>query len=108
MYRATKASKAEKELLKLIGNPFTKCTCGAAEENNKTIDRIAKLKQKLRDTGVCTHPSTQKFQWEWDNGYGKQKWITGLRCNLCNWKQSWGQMDGLWYHPDTPPRNRDD
>jgi hypothetical protein len=37
----------------------------------------------------CDHPIVVDYQWEHDNGYGRQKMITGEQCTLCGAKRPW-------------------
>lgn len=34
---------------------------------------------------ACTHPVNHRRsgRWEWDNGYGTQKWLKSWTCNIC-------------------------
>jgi hypothetical protein len=51
------------------------------------------------DYRQCLHKNTQEYRWEWDDGYGKQKWMTGLKCIECGAKNSWPGMSKNWW-PD--------
>ena len=39
--------------------------------------KISLLRSKLKN---CKHKYTVEYQWEHDNGYGRQTMISGLRC----------------------------
>jgi hypothetical protein len=43
----------------------------------------------------CYHPASQisEFTWQWDDGYGTQKKVTGLRCK-CGKRDYW--QTGSW------------
>lgn len=46
----------------------------------------------------CDHPIRRPYQWEWDDGYGHQKMITGDRCTLCGAKRPWA-AHSPWRRP---------
>lgn len=48
----------------------------------------------------CTHPEEYRgeYRWEHDNGYGRQRWVTGDRCGLCGAKRAW-KGHGVWIRP---------
>jgi len=48
------------------------------------LQAIANLKKALADDGDCTHAVTERFTWEYDNGYSKSEWRTGIRCLSCD------------------------
>jgi hypothetical protein len=56
--------------------------------------RAAKRLQDARDALAaalgCTHPreALVSYQWEHDNGYGRQHMCTGTRCRICNYECS--------------------
>jgi len=45
----------------------------------------------------CSHPvdSLIDYRWEWDNGYGVQKWKTGKQCARCRKINNWWPH-GTW------------
>lgn len=43
----------------------------------KSNNKIEILRDKLKN---CKHTNTTDYPWEWDSGYGRQKWITGKHC----------------------------
>ncbi len=47
----------------------------------------------------CDHPPefVVDYRWEHDNGYGKQSWVTGKRCEICESTNNWGST--LWVKP---------
>ena len=57
--------------------------------------RLSDAREKLGDS--CTHPEKHvtTYRWEHDNGYGRQKWLEGLFCNLCLRRKPWKTM-GRW------------
>lgn len=77
--------KAETDLLKALE---------ARKRAYKRWDeKIEKLRAAIKD---CTHPVTDEFKWEHDNGYGRQKMLPGLRCKLCLKENRWPGMSQLW------------
>lgn len=65
----------------------------SAKIHSKRIERLRK--QLGKD---CRHPVEHRhdFQWEHDNGYGRQTMITGVYCRLCKAEQHW-KGHGLWH-----------
>ena len=43
----------------------------------------------------CNHPEqyVEPYQWEHDNGYGRQHMITGKVCTICRAKKLWESSD---------------
>lgn len=78
-------TKAEAALLKALE--------GRRRADKRWDEKIAKLREAL---GECTHPVTTEFQWQHDNGYGRQKMLPGLRCTLCLKENRWPGMSQLW------------
>lgn len=66
----------------------------------RALAAVERAKEALLAAG-CTHPVAYlvDYQWEHDNGYGRQKWITGQRCRLCGAHQSWKGSSG-WSRGD--------
>lgn len=56
------------------------------EVSSKYRNKIAELRTKLKAEG-CSHPEVVTYEWEHDNGYGRQSTCTGLRCVLCEYKE---------------------
>lgn len=56
--------------------------------------RIAAARIKLAEN--CDHPAkfVTEYNWEHDNGYGRQKWIKGKACGICGARQSWADFSG--------------
>lgn len=77
--------KVEKELLALI------------ERKNKydvrTDRQIEVLRKKLVESGLCKHGHARPYQWMHDDGYGRQKMLDGLRCDLCGFDDKWPPRD---------------
>lgn len=40
---------------------------------------------RARIAPACPHPEEHRYngRWEWDNGYGTQKWLKMWRCHIC-------------------------
>lgn len=53
---------------------------------------------KAERGGPCDHPFVEDYQWEHDNGYGRQSMVTGKRCKLCHATNNWGSS--YWVKPD--------
>jgi hypothetical protein len=68
------------------------------DELNNDISAIRQKIQDIRDaiSPFCKHKYTRNYRWEHDNGYGRQKWMTGLECLLCGKRNSWPGMSQLW------------
>jgi hypothetical protein len=45
------------------------------------------IKESLQ--GICDHSLTEEYQWEHDNGYGRQTKMTSKRCVFCGWVSLW-------------------
>lgn len=45
---------------------------------------------------LCKHPSSavSTYQWEHDNGYGRQSMVDAERCNICRSEKHWKGMGG--------------
>lgn len=54
--------------------------------------KIERLRARLR---TCTHSHTDDYEWEHDNGYGRQSRVTGERCVVCMMHRAW-KGHGLW------------
>jgi hypothetical protein len=56
----------------------------SAKSSRRWNEKIAKARAELGDS--CSHPpeARAKYEWEHDNGYGRQSWNTGNRCRLCD------------------------
>lgn len=67
-----------------------------AESINKKIISAKRELFQLSEKD-CSHPVTQEYEWEWDDGYGKQKWMKGLRCLWCGKKNSYPGSSTLWW-----------
>lgn len=63
--------------------------------------RVMLFKNLLRTR--CDHPKRfhSEYKWEWDSGYGEQKWLPGLRCSLCGKRNCWPGSSQNWTHDDT-------
>ena len=70
-----------------------------ARVQHRAYARVKKARKALLEADNCTHPEEHRvdYRWEHDNGYGRQKWITGVRCELCGAKQSWKSMNSNWW-----------
>ncbi len=46
----------------------------------------ARIRAEL--TPTCTHPEKYRNmgKWEWDNGYGTQKWLSRWWCDICGYE----------------------
>jgi hypothetical protein len=53
--------------------------------------KVEELKNRLA-TG-CPHPKehVKPYQWEHDNGYGRQSMVDGKHCSICGAIDSWGR-----------------
>ena len=51
--------------------------------------KIAGLRNKLRE--ICDHSDTEPYEWEHDNGYGRQTMIIGKRCVHCWFVDLWNR-----------------
>lgn len=48
---------------------------------------------------VCKHTKFEEYRWEWDNGYGQQKWLIGHKCKSCGKKNSFPNSSTNWSDP---------
>lgn len=55
-------------------------------------EEVTKLVRAIAPT--CKHPITSVYEWEHDDGYGKQGKVKGRRCDLCEATDRWG--NGSW------------
>lgn len=39
--------------------------------------------------GICDHSESEPYQWEHDNGYGRQSYVNGRRCAFCGAVDRW-------------------
>jgi hypothetical protein len=55
----------------------------------------------------CKHPIAfiREFTWEHDNGYGRQKRLTGKECSLCRCRNYWDSQH--WSRPEDYQRSRE-
>lgn len=51
--------------------------------------KISALTEQLKL--VCDHSKPEPYKWESDNGYGRQRWITGQRCTYCGYVDLWNR-----------------
>ena len=59
--------------------------------------KLAAAKEALGNS--CSHPPEVqvKFVWQHDNGYGRQKLLPGMRCELCGYrKHEYGPEQKGW------------
>ena len=52
-------------------------------------EMVAMARAELRKD--CSHERVVEYQWEHDNGYGRQSQCTGQRCTICDRKWPWGR-----------------
>lgn len=76
--------KAESDLVELL-----KARDRAQDRLDKRYDGLIAAAKKKLDKDECSHSLTQEYKWEWDNGYGSQKMLSGLLCLVCGKKNSW-------------------
>lgn len=48
-----------------------------------------RLRQVLLDSKICDHSLVDNYEWEHDNGYGRQTMIKGKRCSYCWFIDLW-------------------
>lgn len=44
---------------------------------------------------TCTHPTPEPWEWEHDNGYGRQSMVQGEQCSWCRKRRRW-KGHGEW------------
>jgi hypothetical protein len=78
-------------------------TCQHPDELIRRIDCILCRKR----VKACPHPdeAISTFQWEHDNGYGRQSMQTGYHCDWCGAEKRW-ESSHLWYTPEDRARFR--
>ena len=54
---------------------------------DKLYGEITNFQVQLRT--ICDHQNPEVYQWEHDNGYGRQSWIKGKRCVHCGFIDAW-------------------
>ena len=61
------------------------------------VIEVPELKATKELAKKCSHPldSLIDYRWEWDNGYGVQKWKTGKQCTCCRKINNWWPY-GTW------------
>ena len=52
----------------------------------------------LKESGKCTHSITRTYNWQHDDGYGRQIARTGLVCIACGTIDAW--KTGKFRHPE--------
>lgn len=70
-------------------------------EELRQTERLADEIKAAIITEGCLHPDPEPYQWEHDDGYGRQTMITGRRCRFCGAKKPWRDM-GSWYRDGAP------
>lgn len=68
----------------------------AAKAMEPLKKQIEELKKLLKSSNKCKHTKTSEFKWEWDNGYGTQKMLPGLRCKSCGKENHWPGSSNHW------------
>lgn len=69
----------------------------AIDEYDNICKKYAVVIDLLRHNLInCKHTRTIPFTWEYDNGYGIQKMITGILCIACKYKKHWPEAFN-WY-----------
>lgn len=66
------------------------------EKIKQLYELSSALVQKLQ--GTCDHSLVAPWDWEHDNGYGRQSMIKGQRCLYCGWVDWWNR--GTFRNPD--------
>jgi hypothetical protein len=75
---------------------------GSLYMNRKVLrNRLKRVQEKIeyfqkREESIleklsadCPHEDTSIYQWEHDNGYGRQSNVNGRRCNICGAIKHW-------------------
>lgn len=67
-----------------------------ADAYKRLSEQIKQAQEELARSG-CTHPreEQEQYNWEHDNGYGRQTMHKGTKCGLCgetdHYQSSWGR-----------------
>lgn len=87
---------------------FLKLQAEADVEIARLRARVAKARAKLVEN--CTHPAefVVEYDWEHDNGYGRQAWKKGVRCTICDARCSWPGMSTSWTKKEHQRSQHDD
>ena len=78
--------------------PFTSDQKLLLKKRKKAHDlynEIRKIEERIHNN--CAHQLTEEYRWEHDNGYGRQTYISGVRCTLCGSIDHW--RDDRFIHP---------
>lgn len=76
-----------------------KAVLRAKENLDRAIERYTqKLEEALKALGKsCSHPVTEEWEWEHDDGYGRQSKVMGKRCKVCDLCNPWNRdYPGAW------------
>jgi hypothetical protein len=58
-------------------------------ENVRLVMECENIIAQLRP--ICDHSKDEPYEWEHDNGYGTQTWVTGKRCSHCGFIDYWSR-----------------
>lgn len=79
--------------------PAQKAVLRARDRKQKAAQALGEALDRLRAEG-CDHPAEHRrpWKWEYDNGYGRQSWADGERCDLCDMHKRWvsSNWSGAW------------
>lgn len=64
------------------------------EEQTAASQKISKIRARFKEG--CTHSHIEPFEWEHDNGYGRQSQCVGHRCVLCHKKNYYPSISNQW------------
>lgn len=79
----TELNKMEKD--------FLRAEASARRSYLKWDEKIKKLRAEISKD--CRHAQTEEFNWEHDDGYGRQSRHTGLRCVFCLKVNHWPKFN---------------
>lgn len=83
---------AEAEILKLLRKE-KRLRLAYDKRRLALAAEIGRARAKLKH---CSHPLREPFEWEHDNGYGRQSMNDGERCLVCGKQNRW-PGSGSWY-----------
>lgn len=92
---------------KVTLSSYMKARVSAAKRIARINDRLELMRKQLAVD--CKHPSSAvyEFDWEHDNGYGRQTMMKGERCLICRAEKRW-KSSTLWTTEEERKRWRSD
>ena len=71
--------------------PTRKALYKRLDRQQATLNKASAAMETTRKqlAANCLHERVGPYHWEHDNGYGRQQYFTGQRCNICQFIDHW-------------------